>query len=354
MAKWEGRMLHDKERWKEVEFLVFVIQGGIGRNIEATAVVRALKKAYPEKKIVVICGSPDVFLKNPYIHRIYHLGQPVFFFDDYFLKGRSVVLNVEPYQHFDYVYGRHHFIECWCDMLGVPCDGVRPDLFLSDSENRMAKIFVDKFGKELILIQGEGGKIPANDTEKEDIVSKSSMYKRSLKKDIIQGVTDEFLKRDFAVGVVRTPNQFLPKGAESINFPIRSILALIPHLAGMVCVDSFLMHGAAIFEVPAVVFWGGTNPKLLGYESNRNVVKAVCPTPMCHRPNSYLWDFEPTGFMWDCPHNDKCMDYSVMEVMAEVDKLMGGRHGKLGQRVEEQRGCGGECQVKSEGVGGQA
>lgn len=331
-------MIARKEEMQEADYLLLVVQGGVGRNIMTTAVVRNLKKAWPEKKIVVIATCPDVFLKNPYIDRVYNFGQPLFIYEDYFKKAKSVVLNVEPYQQYGYVYRTKHFVEANCEMLDIPCDSIFPEVYFSDSEMRMAELFVNKYDKELVLLQGEGGKLPDNASEKEKIISQSAMYKRSLKPKIMQEVTDELIKRGYQVGTVYGQHQFLPSMAEKVQFPIRAVLATIPYAAYVIGIDSIINHGAACFKKQALILWGGTDPKTLGYDTNINLFRESNDCKACGRPNSYLWDFEPTGFLWDCTHS-KCMDFTTAEIMREFDKMTGGKDGR---KKEPRAVCAGQ------------
>ena len=105
-------------------------------------------------------------------------------------------------------------------------------------------------------------------------------------------------------------------------FPIRSIVALTKYVRGIITIDSFLQHGAAAFKKKSLVLWGGTSPKVLGYDCHTNLTREVCKTPFCHRPNSFLFDFEPTGFMWDCPENDLCMEFPVEQIVEEFEKIL--------------------------------
>lgn len=321
-------MMISKESIKEADTIVLLISGGIGRNLMSTAVVRNIKKAYPDKDIVVLAGCPDIFLRNPYVKKILNHGQPVYFYEDYIKAKKTVVLTVEPYQHFDYVYKKKHFVECWCEMLDIPCDSVYPEIFFGETEQRMAELYCEKFDKDMVLLQHCGGKVPEDKSEKQKIISKSGMYKRNLKEQTIQEIVDGLINRGYMVGSVQADTQFCPSMADKINFPIRAIIALIPYVAEVICVDSFLMHGTAVFKKKSLAIWGGTSPKVLGYEHNVNLTREVCDTPMCHRPNSYLFDIEPTGYMWDCPHNDKCMDYSSDEILMAFDKMTGGKGGR--------------------------
>ncbi|MFC1709710.1 glycosyltransferase family 9 protein [Candidatus Omnitrophota bacterium] len=336
-------MIASKKSLKEAKNILFVVTGGLGRNIMSTAVVRNLKKAYPDKKLIVACGMPDVFLKNPNVYRTYNLSQPVFLYEDFIRNNKTIVIQVEPYQNYDYVYRKRHFVQVWCEMIGIGCDNIYPEIFFTDTEKKMAELYLHKFDKEMVLLQGEGGKPPPNNSEKERIVARSLMYKRSLPTETMQKITDKIIEKGYMVGSVGTENQFYPSMAEKINFSARAIIALIPYVAGVISIDSFLQHGCAIFKKKATVLWGGTDPKVLGYEFHDNLVREVCPTPKCHRPNSYLWDFETTGHPWDCPYDDKCMNFSTEKVMKSFNSLTGGKDGrKKEERVDKQReadGC---------------
>ena len=336
-----------KKALKEAQNLVLIVSGGIGRNIMATAVVRNLKRAYPKKNIIVLAGCPDIFLKNPNVRRVINIGQPSFFYEDFILRSKSIVLNVEPYQSFNYLYKHKHFVECWCEMIGISCKDVYPEIYFSENEQRMAQLYLDKFDREMVLIQHIGGKIPKDKSEKEDITSKSGMYKRSLPNKVTQKLAKGLIDRGFMVGSVQHENQFCPSQAEKIQFPIRAILALIPHVAEVISIDSFVQHGTAAFKKKSLVLWGGTNPKVLGYPHNLNLTRKVCDNPMCHRPNSYLFDIEPTGFMWDCPFNDKCMEYSAEEILKSFDEMTGGRRGRKKERAKSVDSAPGET-VKKE------
>ncbi len=41
---------------KNVRNIIFIVDGGLGKNICATSVVRELATKYPEKKIIVVAG----------------------------------------------------------------------------------------------------------------------------------------------------------------------------------------------------------------------------------------------------------------------------------------------------------
>ena len=307
--------------------LLLVMSGGIGRNIFGTAVVRNLKMAYPDKDIFTISGCPEIFQNNPYVKRVYGFDKAQHLFEDYvFNNTESVILDVEPYRHPEYLGGSKHIVECWCDLLDIPCESTKPDLFYVKNEVEISKEFMTKYDKPLILFQHTGGKFPEGTSLQDRIEAKDAMYRRGLTNETIDGVTKQLIKDGYTVGSVQHPNQYQPKGSELIHFPIRAVMGLIPFAAGIIAIDSFLQHAAAAMDVPSVVCWAGTNPDKLGYSIHKNLRKIACPTPECHRPNSYAFDIQPSGVMWNCPHSEACCDYEVDEIISAYKEMAGDKY----------------------------
>ena len=44
---------------------IFHVDGGIGKNIMATAVASAIKREHPDRKLVVVSSWPVVWINNP-------------------------------------------------------------------------------------------------------------------------------------------------------------------------------------------------------------------------------------------------------------------------------------------------
>ena len=99
-------------------------------------------------------------------------------------------------------------------------------------------------------------------------------------------------------------------------------MAFIPHAEKMLLIDSFMQHAAAAFQRPAVVCWAGTSPDCLGYDLHTNLRRSVCDTPECHRPNTFLFDQQANGDLWNCPYGEVCRQYSAEDI---VEALMDGQ-----------------------------
>jgi len=326
-----------KDKIEKAKRIIFVVSGGVGRNIFATAVVRNLKKAYPNKDIILVCGCPDVFQNNPYTKRIYSFDKPQHLFEDYiFENSDSVIIDVEPYRHPEYIAGTKHIIECWCDMLEIPCDSIKPELFFVKSEKEMSQAYLTKYKKPLILIQHIGGKAPEKATPQDRIMAKDSMYRRGLNENTVQKLVNLLRADGYLVGCVQHPNQFLPKDAELIHFPLRATMGLIPYVEGIICIDSFLQHASAALDIKSLVCWAGTNPDKLGYPTHINMRRKSCLTPECHRPNSYAFDIQPSGAMWSCPYSEECSNYEAEEILNTYKELKGDRYTEATKTKEEE------------------
>ena len=101
---------------KKDNYVIFNPEGGLGKIISSTAVIKSIKEKYPDHKIVVLTPWPEVYLNNPRIHRVYKSGITPYFYRDY-LEGRdSIVLRGEPYFNTNHLYGRNHLIQSWCEL----------------------------------------------------------------------------------------------------------------------------------------------------------------------------------------------------------------------------------------------
>lgn len=312
-----------------VSDVILCAEGGIGKNINASAVIRAIKKQHPKQKLHLISGYHDLFTHNPNIKRVYNFGNPLYFYDDYFIENRkeTLMLKAEPYTHYDYYAEDNHIVDVWCKSFGVEPDGTAGDLFFTLSELNGAKDYVssltNEFKKDFVLLQWCGGKVPEKNDKKSFLIAQSEMYRRSLTYDTAKNLVKRLKDEGYVVGIVGHTNYPEIEGVEKIFFPIRQVLALLKFCKTFIGIDSFLQHAAACnqIQLPGVVCWGGTNPKKLGYSLHKNLTKSVCNNPMCHRPNSFLFDHS-NGQMWACPHSEACLKYTVEEIMTAFNEVI--------------------------------
>ena len=53
------------------KYVIWHIQGGLGKNIAGTALCASIKQKYPDRKLIMVVSHPEAFLSNPHIDRVY-------------------------------------------------------------------------------------------------------------------------------------------------------------------------------------------------------------------------------------------------------------------------------------------
>lgn len=84
------------------KYIIFHSEGGHGKQVMSTAVIRAIKKQYPDRKIIVVTAWDAPFFYNPDVWRFYTFGQMQYFFDDY-IKEDTMIFRQEVYHTEDYI-----------------------------------------------------------------------------------------------------------------------------------------------------------------------------------------------------------------------------------------------------------
>jgi hypothetical protein len=80
--------------------IIFQISGGIGKSILSTAVCKAIKKKYPNDKLIVVSGYPDVFTNSKDVDMSFGFGQEGYFYTKYIenqdVKVMALDINLCP------------------------------------------------------------------------------------------------------------------------------------------------------------------------------------------------------------------------------------------------------------------
>lgn len=303
---------------RTLEYVVFIVEGGIGKNVLATVPLKGIKAKYPDKKIVVVASWPDVFRFHPDVYRFYQMGNSPFVFDDYIKDGKGIVLKAEPYCNTDYVNPPEktkHITEIWCDMLGVPYPDskTQPYMFFDKNELAWGEQFIRSKGKPVMLIQWQGGmNNPAG-----PVIGQNP---RTLPPETVAQLAQKFGNKYHVISV-QNKEQPRVNGIDVTDMNVRSSWMLIPYASVIISIDSMVQHVAAAFNKTSIVCWAGTNPELLGYPVHINLRKRVCPTPECHRPNTYLFDQDATQNIWRCPHGEVCRTYTLDDIVPHIQKI---------------------------------
>ena len=98
--------------------IIFQIDGGLGKHIMATAMIKVLRKRYKNSHIVVAAAYPDVFLNNPHINECFNTNQMTGAYLKYVKDQDCKVFVADPYHHNSFITEKEHLFKTWCKMYG--------------------------------------------------------------------------------------------------------------------------------------------------------------------------------------------------------------------------------------------
>ena len=136
------------------KYLIWHIQGGLGKNVAGTALIKDLKEAYPDRKLIMIVSYPEVFLNNPFIDRVYQLGQAPYFYETYVENKDVIIFKHEPYDQTGHITKTKHLIENWCDLLSIKYTKQQPQIFVNFIQKQLVGLWVRE--KPILVIQTNG------------------------------------------------------------------------------------------------------------------------------------------------------------------------------------------------------
>ena len=301
-------MKNDDSIKKDDKFVVLHTEGGHGKQVMATAVCRAVKKKYPDRKLVVVTAWDGPFFYNPDVWRFYNFGQMQYFFDDY-IKEDTIILRQEVYHSEDHILQRKHLVDSWCNMYGIKSDGVKPKIILNPREVEIAKDKIKPDNKPIMLLQTHGGNAGQQ-------YSKKSWF-RDMPIEIAQKLVNYFSK-SYRILHIRTPEQPALNGTELLNLPFRELYAVFPLSTKRLFIDSFAQHVAAGLDLQSTVVWIGNKPEVFGYKENINVVPDKQHVREINK-FSYLDQFDISGQIQQFPYDTVNM-LDINKIIEAVNK----------------------------------
>lgn len=287
--------------------IIFQISGGIGKCVIATAVCEAIKKQYPDSKLIVASAYSDVFLNNPNVDRAYNLGFMSYFYEEFIENKEFKVFAHDPYLQTEYLYQNEPLAKTWCEMFGVKYNGEQPKIYLTDRE---ANFFSGKFksDKPLLVLQTNGG------------VGSDLKYSwaRDLPSNNVLDVIETF-KGSYNIAHIKREDQLGYKNTYPITDTFRSIVVLISMSSKRLFIDSFAQHVAAGLGLPSTVCWIANTPKVFGYEIHDNILA----NPFTKKPelrSAYLQKFNIGGDLLEFPYNSESEVFNSDVIIKSLKK----------------------------------
>lgn len=288
--------------------IIFQINGGIGKCVMATAVCEAIKKQYPDSKLIVVSGYADVFLNNPFVDRAYSYGGFSYFYEEYIESEKDFkVFAHDPYLHTEFLYQNEHLIKTWCEMFGVKYNGEFPKIYLTEREKTF---FGARFTSDrpLMVIQTNGG----GDT------NLKYSWARDLPANNTVDVIEAF-RGDYNIAHMKREDQPGFNGTFAVQDTFRALVVLVSLSKKRLFIDSVGQHIAAALDMPSTVCWVVNKPEVFGYKIHDNI---VC-NPFTKKPelrNAYLQKFNIGGDLLEFPYNTEYEVFNSMDIINSIKK----------------------------------
>lgn len=275
---------------------IFHIEGGVGKHIAATAVIEAYNNTFPDHTIIIVCAWPDIFTDIPHVDRVYRIGNIPYFYRDYIYGKECKIFAQDPYKQTTHVLKQQHLIQTWCELVGAEYNGETPTIHLNMREREYAPHLISHIPKDkpLLIFQPFGG--PGKDFQQTPY-----SWMRDIHPSVAQNVVNELIK-DY--NILHVCYDHHPQLANTHRFEAilnkKQLIALLLQSEKRILIDSSLQHAAAALNLPSTVVWVATQPTLFGYSIHKNI------TPNKQYPlgnaNSYLFDYNFTGDISECPY----------------------------------------------------
>jgi hypothetical protein len=287
--------------------IIIEINGGIGKSILSTAVIRNIKLQYPEDNIIVITAYPEVFLNNPDIYRIFRFGSCPYFYNEYIKDKDVLFLCEEPYRSNGYLSQNKHLIESWCEVLNIKVQTLETRIYLNHRELMFSKNTI-KHDKPIALFQPFGG-----------AVNKNIPY--SWNRDIPPSQAQEIvniLSKKYNVIQPVSGNQLKLKNCHHLTCNLRELFCHVYYSDRIISIDSCVQHAAKALNKHSTVCWITNKHKVFGYDSHYNVY----PKKSSYKESQdiidgYFLEHDFTGNrLYDFPFNDDNI-FDINEVLTE-------------------------------------
>ena len=250
--------------------IIFNINGGLGKVILSTAVVKALKKKYKNSNIIISSGSPDVFNNNPDVYKSFHLNEVNVFYSKFIKDKKCKYFTLDPYDTSDFITQQPvHLIKMWCNLLDIKYNNEQPEIFLSKAEIDSCRNYYN-FNQPIFVIHPNGG--PA-----------TQPHPYSWTRDLPECVVNLILKhmgQTHKCLHIKSPNQITYEGCIPIESPWRSVAVLLQMSDKRLLIDSFSQHLAKALNLKSTVCWITTKPEIFGYDLHDNILANEFTNPL--------------------------------------------------------------------------
>ncbi len=288
--------------------IIFQIDGGLGKNIMATAMVKVIRKRYKNAHIIVVSAYPDVFLNNPHINEYHRTDQMGGAYLKYVKNQDCKIFIADPYHHSSFITEREHLFKTWCKIYGLQYDNEQPEIYLTQPEIDYFTPFYNKTEKPIMVIQPNGG--PENQ-------GFQYSWTRDIPEPTVNNIIQHY-KNDYTIIHIKKENQWNYTDTLHALDGFRSIAILLQLSKKRLLIDSFGQHLAAAMGIKSTVCWVTTKPKIFGYKLHNNIFA----NPFTKEPqiqNSVYAPFDLAQDVSSIPYNDLNEVFNTDKIIKSID-----------------------------------
>ena len=296
------------------KYVVFHVEGGLGKNVASTAVIKNIAEKHKDRKLNVMASFPEIFLNNPYVHRVFRMGMTPYFWEDYISGKDTIVLKREPYFETNHIMQKTPLHETWHKMYDLPYNKEKdlPELFNNMIQTEMSATW--KRQRPILLLHTNGG----------PLMDGAPIYAwtRDMPRYVAETIIQNYAQQYHIIQVVKHESQAIQSPMVEVVHRAMSnmeLFSLVRASAKRVLIDSCLQHAAAAFKLPSTVLWIGTHPEMFGYSMHTNV-KAKKPTGNVKNIDGSYFDYQLDGQFHECPYNTPDEIFDINEVLKAVNK----------------------------------
>jgi hypothetical protein len=292
-----------------MKYSVFHVEGGIGKNIVATNIIRNIKKSHPERELVVVSPYPEVFIHNPNVYRVYKTGTCPYFYEDFIKDKDTLVFKHEPYNSNEVITRKTNLTKAWCKSLGLEYDYNKPELYFNQIEEQNALLLFQQYSnnKPVIAVQINGGMgaVPRHI---------NFNWFRDIPPQYVQPIINEY-KDKFTFLQIKANNQIQLNDCVQLDLSLREIFLILSQCKTAISIDSMTQHCMAAFKKPSLVCWVGNSPLVYGYPLHTNIASNF--KFLYDNVESYLDPYPLQTQGHQCPKNYDINNLFNMEVFKQ-------------------------------------
>lgn len=298
------------------KYSIFSINGGCGKIINSTAVAKCIKNNYPDRKLIVVCSYPDIYLNLPFVDRVYQLGNTSYFYQTYIENQDSLIFANDPYMTTDHIHKKLPLIESWCKMYSLDYKNEQPEIIFNSIQKDISRNVWKIDDRPIMILHTNGGLI-ASDTP-------PYLWARDMPFNIAEEIVKRYSK-DYNIYQCTKMNSRKLEGVnviewnENMRLSTMEYLSILLHSDKRILIDSCLQHAAKALNLPSVVLWNGTSPKVFGYDLHANI-ETIKPQNF-KLPSSYLFDFDFMSPSEQYPFQEGDELFDLDEIYNAIDAI---------------------------------